>query len=146
MIAQEVIQQIEITRPVWESWAITAGGLAGAAIFLTLLSKVPGGKQAYKFLISDPVARWMDARMDQKITTAVGLQADTVKATVQQHVMAAMEPLETKIDQINYAVNNVEPGTPPIKEKVHRIQTAQEITDGKVDTILGLVESLVQRK
>lgn len=143
MIAAETI---EVTRNLWQSWAVTGGSIVSAVVILSILAKVPGGRAVFRFLVADPVARWMDARMDAKITSAVGLQADTVEANVQQHVTAALEPFDRKIDQINHAVNNVEPGTPPIKERVHRIELGQQVTDAKIDTLTVMVESLVQRK
>ena len=140
-----IAQTVEVTRDLWQSWAVTVGGLVGAVVTLSLLVKIPGGRHAFKFLVADPVGRWMDNQMERKIETAVNLQTDAVKVAVRHHVRETLGPIEEKIDQINHAVNNVG-NAPPIKDRVRKIEAQQQLDTDKLDTLTGMVESLISRK
>ena len=93
-----IAQTVEVTRDLWQSWAVTVGGLVGAVVTLSLLAKVPGGRHAFKFLVADPVGRWMDNQMERKIETAVGLQTDAVKVAVRHHVRETLGSIEENVD------------------------------------------------
>lgn len=121
-----------------EAWITTAGGIVGGVAALTLISKVPGGKQAFNLLVRDPLAKWLDNRFESSIETIV-------KGEVADQIKDALAPLESKIDSVNYAVNNVEPGVPPIKDKVRHMQTMQIAMDEKLDTVLEIVKTLVAK-
>lgn len=136
MILQE---SVEVTRNLWQSWAVTAGGLVSAVIALTVLTKIPGGRALFKFLVADPVTRWIDRTMDRKITDATAIQMHSNRLSIEKHVSESIAPLVLQVEQINTAVNNVAPGTPAIKDRVARCERKLEAVDGKVDTIIRLM-------
>ena len=139
------METVEVTRNLWQSWGVTVGSLVSAAVVLTILAKVPGGRQAFKFLVADPVGRWNDARMDAKIKAAGDAQAEAIRVAIETHVRECLEPIAAEISQINNAINNVGPGIDPMKTRVGNIEHGQAEANGKLDTVIEMVTSLIGR-
>lgn len=136
---------------VWQAIAVVGGGTVAGALALTALANIPGGRWIYRQLVLEPMTRFVERRVDVKVTNAIGLERDALRAELHQQVSECVAPIRTQVHAINLAVNNVE-GRAPIKDKVHAIQ--QDVSElrtevaaaaGKLDTLTGMVESLVRR-
>ena len=126
MIAAQVV--------VWESVVVVAGGLVAGAVGLSVLAKVPGGRWLFQRLVADPMRELVRAIVDAEVDPAV-------ERSVADH----LAPLETKVDQINHAVNNVGPGAPPLKDRVGNLERGQEEIHGQLVIVRDMLKELVGR-
>lgn len=138
MIAQAV-EHVEVTRDVWQSLLVVGGGLVTASIALSVLARVPGGRILFAFLVRDPLTRWIDRTMERKTQDWATAQTEVTRRAIEKHVTESLAPIVRAIDDINNAVNNVEPGTDPIKTRVAKHGEELAALAGKVDTILTLM-------
>ena len=122
-----------------------ATSTAGAVGILAGLAHAPGTRVIFRRLVRDPIGEWFDARIEQRIQTGIGAEADASKVMIQQCISDAVEPIRLELTAINNAVNNVDPDTPPIKDRVRTIELGQVETHTKLDTLTGLVEALASR-
>lgn len=111
-----------------------AGGITGAALILTTLAKVPGGKWLFARLVVEPARQMVRDVMTAEIDKAVD-----------RRIGAHVAPLVDAIESVNVAVNHVAPGSPPLKDRVARIEEGQVRIEGQLSIIRGVVERLVER-
>ena len=139
MIAQAV-EQVQVTRDIWQSLLVVGGGVLTAVIALSALARVPGGRAVFRFLVRDPLTRWINRTMDRKTEDWAIAQTAVTRKAIETHVTESLRPIVKAIADINNAVNNAVPGTPPLKDKV--ADQGREIAElhGKVDTILTLIK------
>jgi hypothetical protein len=126
MIAAEVA--------VWQSVVVVAGGLIGGAVGLAALAKIPGGRWLFQHLVADPVRDIVHAAVDER-----------VDETVERVLDGKLVGIETKVDQINHAVNNVGPDAPPLKDRVGALEHGQERMYGQLTVVREMLETLVGR-
>jgi hypothetical protein len=135
-----------------ESLGLVVASGVGIAGTLSVLAHTPGTRIVFRRLVRDPIAEWLDERMDQKITAEISLESEASNRIIEHAVAKAIDAIatdvagvRTDIAAINLAVNNVDPGVPPIKQRVATIERGVAETNSQLSTILSVVEALASR-
>lgn len=129
----------------WQAFGLLVGSIVAAVTALSVLAKIPGGRWLFQRLVSDPAEEVVREVVDEEIRVAV-------ERSVETHISEKLKPIESKIDQINHAVNNVGPGAPPLKSRVGKLEQGQEAMhrqlssmDGKIEVTIDMLKELVGR-